>query len=93
MIEGLNKEYEQEASWQHYQNENRLCKSRKLHVVHVLLLKNPHQFEINLPNKVSTFYLVPIFENVFWELHICSVYWGCISFIFKSGSASRFRKL
>lgn len=45
-------------------------------MVHVLLLKNPHQFEINLPNKVSTFYLVPIFENVFWELLICSVYWG-----------------
>lgn len=46
--EGLKKEYEQKPSSQHYQNENRVCKSRKIHVVHVLLFKYAQKFEIDL---------------------------------------------
>lgn len=46
--EGLKKEYEQKPSSQHYQNENRVCESRKIHVVHVLLFKYAQKFEIDL---------------------------------------------
>lgn len=63
--EGLKKEYEQEPSWQIYQNKNRLCKSRKLHVVHVCF------FCSNTPTNLKLICLIKsVHFTWFWYFNI-----------------------